>query len=75
MVSIARECARSGKRVALIEQNDFASGTTSRSTRMIHGGLRYLERGEISLVRIVLDSSSDEHVGIGSDFHFAFAHP
>jgi glycerol-3-phosphate dehydrogenase len=50
-VAIARECARSGKRVALVEQNDFASGTTSRSTRMIHGGLRYLERGEISLVR------------------------
>lgn len=50
-VAIARECARNGKRVALVEQNDFASGTTSRSTRMIHGGLRYLERGEISLVR------------------------
>jgi glycerol-3-phosphate dehydrogenase len=50
-VAIARECARSGKRVALVEQHDFASGTTSRSTRMIHGGLRYLERGEIHLVR------------------------
>lgn len=50
-VAIAQECAHGGKRVALLEQNDFASGTTSRSTRMIHGGLRYLERGEISLVR------------------------
>jgi glycerol-3-phosphate dehydrogenase len=50
-VAIARECARSGKRVALVEQNDFASGTTSRSTRMIHGGLRYLERGDVGLVR------------------------
>lgn len=50
-VAIARECAHGGKSVALVEQNDFASGTTSRSTRMIHGGLRYLERGEISLVR------------------------
>src|SRR5579871_3466389 len=50
-VAIARECARAGKKVALLEQHDFASGTTSRSTRMIHGGLRYLEHGEIGLVR------------------------
>ena len=50
-VAIARECARAGKRTLLIEQNDFASGVTSRSTRIIHGGLRYLEHGEIDLVR------------------------
>jgi glycerol-3-phosphate dehydrogenase len=50
-VAIARECARGGKRTLLVEQNDFASGTTSRSTRIIHGGLRYLEHGEIHLVR------------------------
>jgi glycerol-3-phosphate dehydrogenase len=50
-MAIARECARHGKRVLLVEQNDFASGVTSRSTRIIHGGLRYLELGEISLVR------------------------
>lgn len=50
-VAIARECARSGRRTLLVEQNDFASGTTSRSTRIIHGGLRYLEHGEIGLVR------------------------
>jgi glycerol-3-phosphate dehydrogenase len=50
-VAIARECARAGKRTLLVEQNDFASGVTSRSTRIIHGGLRYLEHGEISLVR------------------------
>lgn len=50
-VAIARECARAGRRVLLVEQNDFASGTTSRSTRIIHGGLRYLEHGEIGLVR------------------------
>jgi glycerol-3-phosphate dehydrogenase len=50
-VAIARECARGGRRVLLLEQNDFAAGTTSRSTRIIHGGLRYLEHGEISLVR------------------------
>ncbi len=50
-VAIARECARAGRRVLLLEKNDFASGTTSRSTRIIHGGLRYLENGEIALVR------------------------
>ena len=50
-VAVARECARGGKRTLLVEQNDFASGVTSRSTRIIHGGLRYLEHGEIDLVR------------------------
>jgi len=50
-VAVARECALAGKRTLLVEQNDFASGVTSRSTRIIHGGLRYLEHGEIELVR------------------------
>jgi glycerol-3-phosphate dehydrogenase len=50
-VAIARECARGGKRTLILEQNDFASGTSSRSTRIIHGGLRYLEHGELGLVR------------------------
>jgi len=49
-VSIARECARAGRRVFLAEQADFASGTTSRATRIIHGGLRYLEQLEFKLV-------------------------
>src|SRR5206468_9320931 len=50
-VAIARECARAGRRVLLVEKDDFGAGTTSRSTRIIHGGLRYLEYGEIGLVR------------------------
>ena len=50
-VAIARECARAGRRTLLVEQQDFASGTTSRSTRIIHGGLRYLEHGDIAQVR------------------------
>jgi glycerol-3-phosphate dehydrogenase len=50
-MAITRELARNGLRALLVEQNDFASGVTSRSTRIIHGGLRYLELGEISLVR------------------------
>ncbi len=50
-VAIARECVRAGRRTFLVEQNDFSSGTTSRATRIIHGGLRYLEHGEVDLVR------------------------
>jgi glycerol-3-phosphate dehydrogenase len=50
-VAVARACARAGKQTLLVEQNDFASGVTSRSTRIIHGGLRYLEHGELGLVR------------------------
>ncbi|MGA6981694.1 MAG: glycerol-3-phosphate dehydrogenase/oxidase [Candidatus Sulfotelmatobacter sp.] len=50
-VAVARECARAGKRTLLVEQNDFGCGVTSRSTRIIHGGLRYLEHGELGLVR------------------------
>ncbi|MGH9500658.1 MAG: FAD-dependent oxidoreductase [Terriglobales bacterium] len=50
-VAIARECARAGQRTLLLEQHDFAAGTTSRSTRIIHGGLRYLEHGDLAQVR------------------------
>src|SRR4029079_4917 len=50
-IAIRRDGARAGKRTLLLEQHDFASGTTSRSTRIIHGGLRYLEHGELGLVR------------------------
>lgn len=50
-VAIARECAHRGHRALLLEQNDFGSGTTSRSTRIIHGGLRYLEHGDLAQVR------------------------
>src|SRR5713101_1557030 len=50
-VAIARECARAGRRTLLVEQHDFAAGTTSRSTRIMHGGLRYLEHADIRLVR------------------------
>jgi len=47
---IAREAAARGLTVALVEKNDFASGTSSRSSRLIHGGVRYLEHGQIHLV-------------------------
>jgi len=48
---IAREAALRGLRVALFEAEDFASGTSSRSSKLIHGGLRYLAQGEVGLVR------------------------
>ena len=51
---IARDAAGRGLRVLLIEQNDLASGTSSASTKLIHGGLRYLEHGWLRLVREAL---------------------
>ncbi|MDX1480246.1 MAG: glycerol-3-phosphate dehydrogenase [Woeseiaceae bacterium] len=48
---IARDAALRGLRTLLLEARDFGSGTSSWSTRLIHGGLRYLEYGELSLVR------------------------
>jgi glycerol-3-phosphate dehydrogenase len=46
----AREAALRGLKVALVEARDFASGTSSRSTKLIHGGLRYLEQADFKLV-------------------------
>ena len=51
---IARDAAGRGFRVLLIEQNDIASGTSSASSKLIHGGLRYLEHREFRLVRAAL---------------------
>ena len=51
---IARDVAGRGLRVILLEQSDLASGTSSASTKLIHGGLRYLEHGAIRLVREAL---------------------
>lgn len=51
---IARDAAGRGLSVALCEMNDFASGTSSASTKLIHGGLRYLEQYEFRLVKEAL---------------------
>jgi glycerol-3-phosphate dehydrogenase len=48
---VARDAAMRGMNVALIDRNDFSFGTSSRSSRLLHGGLRYLEQGRIGLVR------------------------
>ena len=50
---IALDAALRGMKVALVEKSDFASGTSSRSTKLIHGGLRYLKQMEFKLVRDV----------------------
>lgn len=47
---IALDAASRGMRTILIEMQDFAAGTSSRSTKLIHGGLRYLKQGEIKMV-------------------------
>ncbi|MDB6023779.1 MAG: glpD [Verrucomicrobiales bacterium] len=47
---IARDAAMRGLRVGLVEQHDFAFGTSSRSSRLLHGGLRYLAQGRVGLV-------------------------
>jgi glycerol-3-phosphate dehydrogenase len=49
--AIARDAAGRGLKVLLVEQNDLASGTSSASTKLIHGGLRYLEQGAFRLVQ------------------------
>src|ERR687890_1761327 len=48
---IARDASMRGLRVLLLDKSDVAAGTTAWSTRLIHGGLRYLEHGEFGLVR------------------------
>jgi glycerol-3-phosphate dehydrogenase len=47
---IARDAAMRGLRAAVVERSDFAAGTSSRSSKLIHGGLRYLQQGHVRLV-------------------------
>jgi len=48
---VARDAALRGLRVGLVEQHDFAFGTSSRTSRLLHGGIRYLAQGRVGLVR------------------------
>ncbi|MEN9292710.1 MAG: hypothetical protein RL288_506 [Actinomycetota bacterium] len=54
-VGIALDAASRGLRVALVESSDFAAGTSSKSSKLIHGGLRYLEQYDFKLVREALN--------------------
>lgn len=48
---VARDAAMRGLKTALVERDDFGSGTSGRSSRLVHGGIRYLEHGQLHLVR------------------------
>jgi glycerol-3-phosphate dehydrogenase len=49
-LGVAVDAASRGYRILLLEQNDFAKGTSGRSTKLVHGGVRYLKQGNVSLV-------------------------
>jgi glycerol-3-phosphate dehydrogenase len=53
-LGVAVDAAARGYTVALLERGDFASGTSSRSTKLVHGGVRYLRQGDLTLVRTAL---------------------
>ena len=53
-LGVALDASLRGLSVALFESNDFASGTSSRATKLLHGGVRYLAQGNIALVREAL---------------------
>jgi len=52
---ILREASRMGLQVLLVEQKDFAWGTSSRSSKLVHGGLRYLKEGKVFLTKIAVE--------------------
>jgi glycerol-3-phosphate dehydrogenase len=58
---IAMDAASRGLKVALVEKKDFAHGTSSRSTKLVHGGLRYLKQFEVGLVREVGSERATVH--------------
>lgn len=53
-LGVATDAAARGYAVLLLERADFGKGTSSRSTKLVHGGVRYLERGDVALVREAL---------------------
>jgi len=57
-LGVALDAAARGFRVVLVEATDFAKGTSSRSTKLVHGGVRYLAQGNVSLVREALHERS-----------------
>ena len=60
---IAQDAAARGIKTVLVDKADFASGTSSRSSKLIHGGLRYLEHFSVGLMR---ESISERHTWPGS---------
>ncbi len=73
---ILLEAARQGLRVLLVEQRDFAWGTSSRSSKLVHGGLRYLKEGKLLLTRASVQERKNllrEAAGLVEPQSFAFA--
>jgi glycerol-3-phosphate dehydrogenase len=71
---ILGEAARHGKKVLLLEAQDFSSGTSSRSTKLVHGGLRYLRQGQFLLTRKSVrerERLMDEGVGLINPLGFS----
>ena len=59
-LGVALDAAARGFSVVLVESHDFAKGTSSRSTKLVHGGVRYLAQGNVALVREALHERSLE---------------
>ncbi len=75
--AILFEAARRGLRVALIERADFASGASSRSSKLVHGGLRYLKEGKFALTRESVherEALLREAPGLVDPMHFLLPH-
>lgn len=70
--AIANMASLDGHTVALIEKSDFASGTSSKSTKLIHGGIRYLEQFDFGLVK---ESLRERHAQLGIAPHLVRALP
>lgn len=58
-LGIALDAALRGLKVVVLESKDFASGTSSRATKLVHGGIRYLAQGNVSLVREALQERTN----------------
>ena len=74
---IAREAARRGLSVLLIEQKDFAWGTSSRSSKMVHGGLRYIASGDYKTTLLSVRERErllDEASGLVNEMHYVMPH-
>ncbi|MEQ6884414.1 glycerol-3-phosphate dehydrogenase/oxidase [Salicola sp. Rm-C-2C1-2] len=74
---ILREAAREGYRVLLVEQRDFAWGTSSRSSKMVHGGLRYLASGDYRLTRDAVQERErmmNEAPGLVDNLYYIMPH-
>src|SRR4051794_22538829 len=74
--AVLPEAVRVGLRALLVEQRDYAWGTSSRSTKLAHGGLRYLDTGDLGLVRDSIrerDRLVDDSDGLARKLPFVLA--